>query len=373
MERTGVTPGTWISAPDLADIAIGAGPFVTVQMSIEAAIENASQHNQLRWRGMRDQLAAAGAPDKVLDEIGELIADAHHEGQTLIAVADSGGVQHASHWPEPPVRELARWAPLPSLAPVLEWRQALPPYVTVVTDRTGAEIHGVRPGRPDIELTADGPDGPIRKVQAGGWSHRRYQQRAETTWEESAKAVAEAVERMAARVDARAVFVAGEVRAATLLRDALSPTVQPLIHEVGGSRSADGAEPVDEADVGARLAEVVAGDTNVLLEKLTEELGQSDRAAAGVAQSVRALAMAQVEVLLIHDDPDVETTAWFGPEAVHLATKAADLEAMGVDDAQSARLADVLIRAALGTGAGVRVLPHAEGLHGGVGAILRWS
>src|SRR3954454_16000985 len=235
MERSGVTPGTWISAPDLADIATGAGPFVTVQMSIEAAIENASQHNLLRWRGMRDELAEAGAPEKVLDEIGELVPDAHHEGQTLIAVADSGGVRHASHWPEAPVRELARWTHLPSLAPVIEWRQALPPYVTVATDRTGAEIHGVRPGRPDLEVTAEGPDGPIRKVQAGGWSHKRYQQRAETTWTESAKEVADAVERMIARVDARALFTAGERRALTLLREALSPDAQAILHEVAGS------------------------------------------------------------------------------------------------------------------------------------------
>src|SRR4051812_50148904 len=104
MERSGVTPGTWISAPDLADIAVGAGPFVTVQLAIDAAIENASQHNQLRWRGMRDELVAAGAPEKVLDEIGELIPDAHHEGQTLIAVADSGGGPAPNPRPQPPGR-----------------------------------------------------------------------------------------------------------------------------------------------------------------------------------------------------------------------------------------------------------------------------
>ena len=158
----------------------------------------------------------------------------------------------------------------------------------------------------------------------------------------------------------------------SLLRDALSPAVQAILHEVAGSRAADGSQPVEVAHVGARLAGVVAGETGILLEKLSEEQGQSDRAAVGIAPTVRALARAQVEVLLIHDDPDVDETAWFGPEAVHVATEAADLEAMGVDGPQSARLADVLIRAALGTGAGVRVLPHAEGLRGGVGAILRW-
>src|SRR4051812_2557745 len=222
METSGVTPGTWIRADELAALAQREGPFVTVQMTTDASVENASQQNQLRWRGVRDQLEAAGAPPAALDGIGELVPEAHHEGQTLIAIADGHGVIHASHWPEKPVRKLARWAPLPSLAPVIEWRQALPPYVTVVVDRTGADVHGVRPGRPDIDVTAESPTDPIRKVQAGGWSHRRYQQRAETSWEESAKEVADAVERMVARVDARAVFAAGEVRALHMLQDELS-------------------------------------------------------------------------------------------------------------------------------------------------------
>src|SRR5436305_9837363 len=86
MEHSGDTPGNWTNAPDLAGIALGPGPFVTVQMAIDAAVENASQHNLLRWRGVRDELAAAGAPEKVLEEIGELVPEAHHEGQTLIAI-----------------------------------------------------------------------------------------------------------------------------------------------------------------------------------------------------------------------------------------------------------------------------------------------
>jgi hypothetical protein len=45
---------------------------------------------------------------------------------------------------------------------------------------------------------------------------------------------------------------------------------------------------------------------------------------------------------------------------------------MGVDDPQEGRLVDVLIRAAFGTGAGVRIVPAGGPGKDGVGAILRF-
>ena len=82
--------------------------------------------------------------------------------------------------------------------------------------------------------------------------------------------------------------------------------------------------------------------------------------------------MAQVDVLLVHDDPDEDRQAWFGPEPIHVALTEDMVAAMGVDQPRQARLADVAVRAALGTGAGVRVVPPA-GASEGLGAILRWS
>jgi hypothetical protein len=78
-------------------------------------------------------------------------------------------------------------------------------------------------------------------------------------------------------------------------------------------------------------------------------------------------------VLLVHDDPDDERTAWFGADAIPMSSQAGDLKGLGVDSPVEGRLVDVLIRAALGTGAGVRIVPHAGGPKDQVGAILRWS
>ena len=75
----------------------------------------------------------------------------------------------------------------------------------------------------------------------------------------------------------------------------------------------------------------------------------------------------------MHADPDDNRTAWFGREAIPVAERATDLTDLGVPDAQNGPLVDVAVRAALGTGAGIRMIPGAGGPTGGIGAILRWS
>jgi hypothetical protein len=86
-----------------------------------------------------------------------------------------------------------------------------------------------------------------------------------------------------------------------------------------------------------------------------------------------ALNESRVEVLLVPGDVDGDATAWAGEaQALPVSRNPDDLRALGVDDVVAAPLTDVLIRAALGTGAGVRVTPKAAAPRDGVGAILRW-
>jgi hypothetical protein len=56
-----------------------------------------------------------------------------------------------------------------------------------------------------------------------------------------------------------------------------------------------------------------------------------------------------------------------------VATRPRDLSGLGVDQPVEAPLADVLVRAALGTSAGVRLVPAHRAPSGGVGAVLRWN
>jgi hypothetical protein len=373
METSEPIPRGAVYAPDLAEVGSMAGPFVTVYLTTESAIDNAAHLSEQRWRTLRGELAEAGAPDGALKAVDPFVAEAHQSGECLAVIATADGLVHVEHGPSAPARDIGRVAPLPSLAPIIEWRQLSPPHVTVLADREGADLIAVRYGKPDINVEAGGATDPLTKSNPGGWSQQRFQQRAENTWAENADDVAEELTKLVDRVEAGLVVAAGDVRALQLLREALPDRVGELLHVVEGGRGADGSKEEIAAEAAEQVQAVANDATEALLEKLREEAGQQDKAAEGVAATAQALSMGQVEVLLLHDEPEEDRSAWFGPDPIPVAAAPEALESLGVESAQEGRLADVLIRAALATGAGIRIIPPVGGPADGVGALLRWS
>lgn len=373
MESSGATPRGAIDCSDLAEVFSYRGPALTVYLETEP-VANAAQLTEQKWQTLRRELEEAGTPVEALDAVDELLPDAHTRGRCLSAiVAVDGTVLHHGNHPDPPHRDVGRWAELPGLAPVVEWRQSRPAHIIVLTDRTGADIFVFEAlGGRDFQIEVEGSDDVIRKVAPGGWSQRRFQQRAEDSWESNAKVVADRLARIVDKVGAQLVVAAGDVRALQLLREALPPQIDALVQQVEGSRSPDGSVDAIAEDAVRLVATAVAHDTSELLAKFREELGQHDRAANGPEDVVAALAAGRVDVLLLHDDPDDERTAWIGPEGAHIALEVGPLKEMGVDAPVEARLPDALLRAAVGTSAKVRVVPAASVLKGGAGAILRW-
>src|SRR5947209_2158427 len=190
MDHTGVTPPVAITAPDLAEVVLGDGPFLTVYLTTEAAVENAAQRSELRWKDLRTELVRQGADERVVATVDPLVADAHLRGECLAVIANRSGVLHVTHEPDPPTRDVGRWGPLPVIGPLLEWRQSQVAHVVALVDRTGADVFCFRPHRGDQHVEVVGSDDPIHKARAGGWSQKRYQQRAENTWEANAADVA---------------------------------------------------------------------------------------------------------------------------------------------------------------------------------------
>ncbi|MDP9389758.1 MAG: hypothetical protein M3Q48_18040 [Actinomycetota bacterium] len=372
MERSGVTPRTSVVSPELTELVAAPGPFATVYLTTESAVDNAAYHSEQRWRSLRGELAEAGATEEILGAVDPLVPDAHQEGKCLGVVAGAG-ILHVEHDADPPRRDMVRWATLPSLVPLLEWRQARPPHVVVVTDRRGADLVVVRRELPDVQREAGGADDPIARSSPGGWSQRRFQERAENTWEHNADDVAREITRLAMATAARLVVVAGDVRAVQLLRDALPEEVATIVEVVPGSRSVDSSFGGIADDVAAAVEAAVAADTDALLAKFREELGQADRAVDGAVATLEALAMGRVEVLLVHDDPDDARTAWFGQEPTQVGANADTVAAFGAAPPVEGRLVDVAVAAALRTGAGIRVVPTPDWPREGLGAILRWG
>lgn len=358
---------------DVAQAYQATGPFVTVYLTTEAAVENAAQRDELRWKNLRQELADHGASDRALAAIDTLVPDAHRQGRTLAVCASADGGTVVRHEPEPPARDVGRVGTLPRLGTLLEWEQAAIPHLVVLADRAGADIVVVRRnGDEDIETVgADSGDDPdLRRNQPGGWSQRRYQQRAENLWEERAEEVAQEVCALVGKIGARLVVVAGDVRAIQLLRQELPREVDALVREISGGRSPDGSEDAVAAET-VRLADSVAAeDTVACLQRLKEQAGRGALAAEGIEATLAALREARVDVLLVHDDPDDEREAFFAAEPNLVATDATVLKEVGATDVTAGRLVDVALRAAFGTGAAVRIVPAT--VSEGMAALLRF-
>jgi len=363
---------------ELARVFEASGPFASIYLTTSGDVENAAQRVALRWKNLRGELARAGVPEATLEAIDPLVEGSHTAGACLAVITAVDGVVWSENLPDPPPREvLVRHGPVPHVLPLLARQQALVPHVAVLTDRTGADMAARVPEqRGQVEHVEGAWQGPhLHRSSPGGWSQQRYQHRAEVMWERNASEVAEALAKLVDHVRPRFVAAAGDVRALQLLREECPKRVRDLMEVVGGEYASIDAV-FDKADELA--AGVAEGDTAALLERFAAERAGA-LAADGVAATIGALPKGQVDTLLVRDDPDDERTAWFGEAPGLVAIDPATLAAIGVATPLEGRLVDVAVRAALGTGAQVRVLdggvggPERPGPAEGLGALFRFA
>ena len=290
----------------------------------------------------------------------------HHRGRTLAVVADATGLRLVRHEPEPPAHDAGWVAPLPRVGPFIEWAQSAVPHLVVLADRAGADIvvftrraDGIGSGgAPVVSVGEDSGDDPVlRKSNPGGWSQRRYQHRAENQWENNAREVADQVAALADETGRASSSWPVTYGRSNCCREHLPERTAELLREVDGSRAPGSGLDEIADDVVKLAATVVAEDTVEFLRQFKQERGQGDLAVEGMKQRSRALAAARVDTLLIHDDPDDDRTAWFGPEPGMVAQTRKELTESRRARPQKARLVDVAIRAAFTTGAAVRIVP----------------
>ena len=352
------------------DLFTAAPPVISVYVATQGARADAAEQVALRWKNLRRQLAEAGAPESTVAAVDPLLERAHAEGETLVAMANGDGLLYAANLPELPEHDLARVGPLPHVVPLLAAMQCMLPHIVVATDRIGAELVAVLPAEADQRAEVSGSDLHVTRSGPGGWSQRRFQQRAENRWEANAREVADELTRLVDSTGPRLVVISGDVRAVAFLREHLPARVSALVSEVQGDYSG-----IDEAL--ARSAQLVAGlaeqETAALLADYARERGQGDLSSVGPAATLDALVLGQVETVLIDPSRTVDQTAWFGPGLAQVAGTRESLEQAGVEPAE-APLDDVLIRAAAGTVATVRIVPPGapELAPTGVGGLLRY-
>jgi hypothetical protein len=349
------------------------GPFATAYLDATRTTELGAEQVRLRWQALRSTLLHAGADEATvaaLDDSAEERISGEH-GRVLVGAG--GETLLAASLPHPPIRPLARWAPLPHVMPYLAQQGPRIPYVVVLADRGGADISTSS----GTTTTVTGSHGyPHRKTSTSDWSEQHFQQRVENSWAANAREVAAVVAEDAARVRAAVVMLAGDPRARGLLRTELPTFLDPDVEVVQLSKG--GREPgalhreLDGAIEGVLLQRALR-DRDRVLARLGAALGHG-LAVTGVGDVVAAVRRGQVDTVVLAEDPSSTLHAWIGPQPLQLALVEDELPAMGVAVPQRDRLDAALVRALAGADASLlTVSPDDVTLADGIAALLRYT
>ncbi|WP_129336732.1 Vms1/Ankzf1 family peptidyl-tRNA hydrolase [Cellulomonas endophytica] len=364
------------------------GPFVTVHIDATRADTRADREMRDRWQGLRRDLLEQGCDETVLANLDDRVAEATGVGgrHGRILVATTEGVLLDRVLPVPPARDEAVCASEPALLGAARAGEEEVPHLLVEVDRSGANLtwsYGTGVPGQDVETTVEGGHDELRKVPTGGWSQRRFQSRAEDSWERNAAAVAAEIDRIAGEKHPEAVLVTGDVRAVALVREAVNPTHKELLVELSGGSRAEGVKTdVFESRVKEALDVVRARRREAVLDVFRQERGRAGAAVTGLADVVDALRRAQVRELVLDEattlpgSPLADRRLHVGPDPLQLGLSADDLASLGVQDGEGDELrADIaLVDAAVGSDAGITFAETGSvELVDGVGAILRYE
>ena len=351
---------------DLLDLFRHAGDeLATVYLPTVSAVEDARDRLDIRVGNVLSELAERGASPAVVDGVTRALEGHDHAaGAGLVLVASPAGVLLHHPTIRPVARTVVHVGPTPQLLPILRATQADIDHLAILLDRSGADAwtrHDL--GEPVAADSVDGDDEHIHRGHPGGWSQRRFQQRAENTWEANAKLV---VEEIVADDDRPEVLViGGDVRAVGFFRQHLPADVEVI--EVEGSRAADHDAFLDRVDTAIR---------SLAAARLVDEIGElRDAVAEGRGAAGREVLMlatqGRIDRLYVVDDTfaDDRPTSRFDftvPMVVDDDTPSGE---GGITMAPSTEGAVTL---AVATGAEVIVLPtEVAGLGAGVAGLLR--
>lgn len=371
------TERTLLSPEALKALVEIPGPWVTAYVGLtDRDPQGRPVERPARWHALAAALLDDGAPAELVATIGGAV-QAEPPGPAVLAVLATGsGPATLFRVPELAEPDSAGFAPLPRVLPLLAWLQEHPAHVVVVTDRTGADVEAVAVDGRTRRETVTGPDDEIERNAPGGWAQPRYQRRAEDSWAHNAARVAGAVAAAAQEVDARAVVVAGDVRAVQLLEEHLPAGLRDRValRHITGGRSADGSQRSRPDRVAEVLREVADEDVVALVGRFAQERAPGGVGVEGVPETFAALARGEVAALLVVPGALEGRTAWFGPQVASVLAEGEELPPADWGPAVLGPLADVAVRAALGTRAQVRLVP--DGLPGspaeGIGAFCRF-
>jgi hypothetical protein len=339
------------------------GWVASVYLDVSRNHGGAAHEVRLRAEALAGQLREQGADDKTVDAAADAAMQTHSQpGAAGRAVfAGDGQVLYEADLPGPPRQELARWAMLPHLLPLLAQLPEYVPHVVVRLGRTMATIAGFNRTGEQVRCGIEqGEDHPAHKAGAGGTAHYNMEHRTEEVWARNARAFAADVDRAVATLHAELVVLTGDVRARSLVRDALGQHSRTIIEELPGP-SPDDRTSDDTVDQQVRriAAARAAERTAEVMRLFEQERGRSSGLAVeGLRPVLQALQRNQASAVLLRDDPSSELRLWIGPESAQLAPTEDELREIGAPILGAERADAALVRAVAGGGAELVLLPH---------------
>ena len=353
---------------DAAHLYDRLGPFVTIYIPAPSAMRGATDLLALRWKSLRRVLARRGAAGRDLAALDGAVAEGHTGGETLVAVAAQGEVLLHEMTSVDVARSIGFCEALPILTPLMAWQQGVTRQLLVATDRIGADLTVIVGTMPVREAEIEGETEQVHKPHAGGLSQKRYRAAPSTRGTGTPRRC-----RRGRRPRGRARRVdrpsGGRRACARIPRSSPPPRVRALVHRVHGA-----IDPSSE-EVRRAATSLVATHTTELLQEFAERRARRDRSVEGARPRRARCSAGRVETLLVHASFKDRRRAAFGDDPTPVAAVA---DAAGGADAEKLRvapLAEVAVRAALGTSAAVWFIPRhsPNGPTGGVGALTRFD
>ncbi|MEO6126150.1 MAG: Vms1/Ankzf1 family peptidyl-tRNA hydrolase [Ilumatobacteraceae bacterium] len=321
--------------------------YVTMSIPAPSNLDHAQGRFEVEWHNARRQLSEKWPADEVA-QLDDVIADLHHNDAAAIVIVHAmNGTTFVELLDEQISVASVHEGPLPRWATVVEARQRVIAHVVVETDRAGADLTGFVGSAVLATETVDGSTVHIHRGHPGGWSQRRFQQRAENTWENNARDVADSIATMARDVHAELIAVAGDVRAQTFVLEMLPADVASVAVKI------EAGSPGGIADEVVRLLSTIVAQRVTAAAELVRSRVAHGTAALATGEIIDALKAGRVQTLLVHDD----------------GTDGQAVDPAWLDDA---RLVDRAIVAAFDTDAEVLVVPNLAMMQGPLAALLRW-
>jgi hypothetical protein len=350
-------------------------PSSVVHVDAATLFDGSGQDAEARRQLIQDSLAEAGAPQTDRATIDRVLTEPTRLGgpcsRFLVAADGEPAVDEILAGPMTSA-EIVSYSKVPNLLPLLVDKNNNALYLIVEAGREGGEIQAFR-ARHNGSLHHEDVQGrtdSLNKVQAGGWSHSRYQHHSEEIWKQNQNQLGDAVDSLVRDLRPRLLVLAGDVRAVQLLAEELAPASREIASTVSTHvRAAGSSRDALNEHVAAKLDELRAKDETTAIDRLSA--GDFENGAVGVGAVLHALQQGQVETMLI------DLTALGDRTLFALASEpwvaSAPEEALGVSVLDSVPAALALARAALVADSRLMFVDAGRlPQQAGVAAVLRW-